>query len=161
MTAPEQGAIINADKRAAIDSLFQNLPSGFEERHIALKEIRDEFHTRLARVFEPALNEYAQRLPQETYDEKSKVASTVNGLLRSVGLTLCHNGLPAILVVDTQDASRPDVSRFRFEVRDEEGRAKRRGSKQFLLPLTLMPDHPRKAFWEKRLQQRDQEPFGR
>ncbi|MBX3396702.1 MAG: hypothetical protein KF841_15200 [Phycisphaerae bacterium] len=152
MRGESQSPILNQAKLSAIRSLFKGLPDGFDERHAALKAIRDEFHTELARNFETILNEYAQLLPQDTYDEKRKTASMINGLLRSVGLTIRNdNGQAALLVVDTLGDADPNVSRFRLEWRDDEGRVRRTGTKQYLQELTLMQEHPRQDFWAKRM----------
>lgn len=153
MTDSAQPPILDHARLAAISSLFKDLPEGFEERHAALKAIRDEFHAYLARSFEPALNKYAQQLPQETLDEKRQTASAVNGLLRSVGLTIrSDSGRPALLVVDTLGPADHSVTRFRLEWRDEEKKIHRTNTKEYLTDLTLMQEHPRLDFWAKRLQ---------
>lgn len=143
---------LDPSRTAAIQSLFKNLPDGFQERHAALKAIRNEFHACLARHFEEAMNVYAQQLPQNTLDEKRTTASIINGLLRSVGLTIRNeNGRAALLVVDTLGPADPEVSRFRLEWRDDGGKVHRTGTKQYLEELTLIQEHPWQEFWAKRL----------
>lgn len=159
MTGSAQPPMLDHARLAAIRSLFKDLPDGFDERHAALKAIRDEFHDQLARNFEPVLNEYAQLLPQDTYDEKRKTASMINGLLRSVGLTIQDKrGRAAVLYSDTHSAEHPEITRFRLEAKDEQGRVRRTGAWRYMPSLTLMQEHPRQEYWAKRLQREPKSP---
>lgn len=142
-----------SEKLHAIQSLFTDLPSDLHDRAVTIARIRDAFHSQVAISMQDTLNQYITEQPQETFEDKDHVAVLVNSTLRSVGLTIeCpKTGRPALLVVDTQDEKHPDVSRYRFKVWDERGRATRTLNTRNQLPeLTLMPEQPRKEFWAKR-----------
>src|SRR5437870_4506662 len=112
-----QGAAIDPQKVAQICALFEHLPEGLEERHARLEQIRNLFHEQVALALQGPLNQYIAQLPQDTLEEKSKVAGYVNGIHRSCGLAIRDpkSGRCALLVTDSQDAERPEVARYRFD----------------------------------------------
>jgi hypothetical protein len=141
-------------QRAAIRSLFQDLPGGFSERLSAVVKLRDIFHEEIALAMTAPLNEYFGGLAQDTAAEKTQTATHINGTLRSLGLTIREpkTQLPALLVTDVQ-ASKKDtheISRFRLEVRDENGQISRPLCARYLPELSFMQDRQRRDYWKKR-----------
>jgi hypothetical protein len=137
---------------AAIRSVFKSLPSDFQQRYEALKDIRTHFHREISFAFQDKLNQYISQLPQSSFDEKAQTATLINGLLRGIGLTISHNGIPALLVADKIDAAHSSKGRFRIEIRDAHGKPSRPASFSVLPILTLMPEEHRKDFWARRVQ---------
>jgi hypothetical protein len=129
----------------ALRQTRQTLPNDYRKQYTALLEIRKLFHAEVASALAPVLNEYAKQQPQTTVDERRELAASINNDLRSLGMTLkCpKTGLPVTMIVDTQDAAHPDVSRFRLERRDDRGRKIRTFTSGDLPDLELMEDPPR------------------
>ena len=152
-----QGGIPTEEaRRLAIKLLFEDLPVEFSQRLAAMVKLRDIFHEELAIAMTGPLNEHFNGLPQNTLAEKAQTASYINGVLRSIGLTIQDQKtrLPALLVADVQSSTKggQEISRFRLEVRDEGGRAKRPLCVRYLPELCFMQDHQRKGYWKNRRQ---------
>ncbi len=109
----------------------------------------------------PALNVQLGRMPHVSYKEKQEAASWANHHLRELGLAIrCpKTGRPAILVADERGGEY-NVSRFRLQIRDEHGHAKRTWSSQDVPTLQLMEDDPREepiAGWAVRARRQSKE----
>jgi hypothetical protein len=152
VTGEQTESKLSPDKREQIKSLLLDLPEAFQDRLSAVKAVRDTFHEEAVAAMTAPLNEHFAPLPQDTGKEKSETASYINGTLRSIGLTIrCpKTSLPATLVADFQDGAHQDISRFRLEVRDEQGKKIRTFSGRYLPELSFMQDHQRREFWRKR-----------
>jgi len=103
-------------KRRAIESIFEGLPQTINERYTVLQDIRKAFYAELARQFEPALNQYARAQPQVTDKDWSNLATSVNRMVRHLGLSLVspRNNAPAALVFDTKRRGDRVTRRYRF-----------------------------------------------
>lgn len=152
---------VSPEKVMAIQSLFQDLPTGFSARHEAIGSIRDAFHIELAHAMEDALNRHLEGMLHDSVDEKRATASYVNEVLRSVGLAIKSKeplSRPATLVADVK----PDSSEvgqhavYRLHHRGNDGRAVRTTLGRGALPrLSLVPDKPWEAFWSRKRESRD------
>ena len=110
----------------------------------------------------PVLSRELAAMPHESYKEKQAAASWINGELRQLGLAIrCpKTHRPAILVADVQGGGH-DTSRFRLEIRDEEGHKKRTFTSQKPPELELMEDAPRQepiAKWSERARRKSSGP---
>lgn len=140
-----------------IEELLSGCSTEYAARYSRLHELSHEFRSEVARQLQPTLNSELQKMPQDSYAEKQALASWVNGQLRELGLAVkCpKTGRPANLVADIKEAG-SDVSRFRFEIRDENGKKARTLASRELPELELMEDEPRQEpllKWTERLRQ--------
>lgn len=134
---------LSEQERQAIRRLFDGAPATFEERFAKLVAIRTAFHEMLGDALGPVFNRYVQEeLPRDTIQERNDLAVEVNGRLRMLGLSIqCpRTTLPAILITDRVSPDRPDESRFRLQVRGEDGRRMRTLTSKDIFDLDLMPD---------------------
>ena len=125
-----------------INQLFSNLPTDFEARKSAIFRIQDEIHQAMATAIESSFNEYLSHEPRNSVEERKDFAAMINATLRKMSLAIkCpRSGRAATLIVDTQDADHPDISRFRLQVKDPNGKWRRTTTFTDLpLPLTFIP----------------------
>ncbi len=116
----------------------------YEEFYRNLVESSHAFRAQVAASLQPMLNANIKTRPQEHYDDKQHLASWVNAQLRDLGLAIkCpKTGRPGILVADLK-GSESEISRFRLEVRGEDGKRSRTTSWRSLPDLDLMEDESR------------------
>ncbi len=105
----------------AIDKLVVSLPTDFASRRTSLLRLHDHVRSVIGRSFESALNEKAASLPQDTYEDKKKLAKWVNAQLRELGLTIkCpKTGESCLLLANA--GHDPSIGRFHLEYTDSEG----------------------------------------
>lgn len=113
--------------------------------------MRREFEEELAAALQAPLNEYISHQPQQSFVEKSELASHVNQLLRGVGLAIQDpgsDGKAGMLRADTKSGQYPDVTRFRLSISDGRNKTlKLLSTRGPLPPLTLVPDNPGPRWW--------------
>lgn len=120
-------------------------PNDYSECYKIVSHLLHTFRSDVAALLGPRLNEALKGKPQDTYDEKQALASWVNNELRQLGLAIRdpNSGKPAILVADVKGGV-DSPSRFRFEIRGEDGTRKRTFSSRSLPELELMEDELRR-----------------
>jgi hypothetical protein len=143
MTENYDSNAIDAAREEAIESLLTGLPETYEERYKALQNIRHAFHSKIASALQPLFNEYVAGKPQDSADERQELAGWINQQLRDLGLALeCPiTKRPASLIVDRQDREHPEITRFRYSLRD--AKSTHTASRRFLGELELMEQNPR------------------
>lgn len=136
------------------ESLLGYLSPDFDAMLKQLTVTRNWFHDQLAQQLQAPLNNFAATMQTGSAAEKSYAASTINGIVKSLGLAVrCPiTGRPALLVSDTQDSTHRSLSRFRFETRNEDGTAKRSGACRNMPQLVLVQDHGRDSYWVRKHQ---------
>jgi hypothetical protein len=124
---------------------LRDLPFEYAECYRALVELSHDFRQEVADVLQPRLNRQLQTMAQDTYEEKRLLASWVNNELHQIGLAIkCpKTGKPATLVADIR-GGRTDSSRFRLDVRNDDGRHIRTVTVNQLPELELIEDEPRR-----------------
>jgi hypothetical protein len=129
----------------ALGSLLSDLPKGYAERYKLIEAIRHAFYFELASALETPLNQYLATCPQDSAEERRELAATVNLQLRQVGLSIRSpfTQEPSRLVVDTQNADHPEITRYRYGSRGPTGRARNHGCLRELPLLELMEAAPR------------------
>lgn len=135
---------------SAIRDVLSELPVNYEESHRLLSAFRSVVLDEMAATLQPRLTKHLSQIPQETYVQKQAVASWVNHELRSLGLAIrCpKTGKPAILVADLRGDD-DSGSRFRLEIRADDGRRTRTYSSKELPALDLMADAVREEPFAK------------
>lgn len=121
-----------ADK---LDEISQSLPDNYEDRKAAIDSSFATFRLWAAQNIEQSLTEKSQSLPQDTYEDRKKLATWINGEARSLGLTIVcpKTGLPC-LVHATPAGGKINVGSFKFETADGHGK------RNYLCMRTTMPD---------------------
>jgi hypothetical protein len=139
MTGTGAGTKLSPEQQRAVESLFTNLPAPYAERYAMMQSLRHSFYAELAKQLEPALNAYAKTQPQETWEERSTLASWINQTLRQSGLALVcpRTNRAAILISDMTGGSRKKMH-FRFQTTEPSGRRVRSGMSTELPDLELM-----------------------
>jgi hypothetical protein len=104
-------------------------------------DVEHYFFRELAARLQPALNAYLQTRPSESYADKQDIASWVNNELHKHRLAIrCpKTGKPANLIADVQGGE-DSPSRFRLDVRGDDGNRVRTFSSRELFELELMED---------------------
>jgi hypothetical protein len=115
---------MDTKRQKVIESLFDGLPADFSARLASLQAIRKTFYAELATQFQPALNEFARTQPQLTQDDCSDLATSINQMIRHLGLALVcpRTNVPATLVVDTTHRGDRVTVRYRFHTIKPSGR---------------------------------------
>lgn len=111
----------------------------------SLAALSHQVHDAIADELTPRMNKHLQQMPQDTYEEKQSLASWVNSELRHLNLAIrCpKTGKPATLVADIRGGE-DQSSRFRLDVRGDDGRHQRTLTSNTLPVLELMEDEPRR-----------------
>lgn len=138
-----------------LSALASGLPADYEEFTAAARALGRCFHCELATAMQPRLNSHLRTLPSDTYAEKQYIATWVNEQLRELGLAIrCpKTGKPANLIADVQ-AGEDSASRFRLDVRTDEGGRTRTFSSRDLFDLELMEDATRQEPLSRRFRNR-------
>ena len=136
-------------------TLLDRLPTDYTAAYPQLLELRSIFHHELASCMQARLNEHLTKLELDSYQQKQGIATWVNQQLREVGLAIRDpkTGRPATLVADTRDAN-DELGRFRFDVRDDDGRTRRTFTSNTLPLLELMEDEVRREAFAKQQRSR-------
>ena len=135
-------AALSPRQQALIAELFSEPSDDFATQQTHSLHVRQALFTAMGEALQSSLNDHLSRQPQSGIDDRRALAAEVNRCLRSLSLAVkCpRTGRPAILVVDTVDGDHPDVSRFRLQITDDQGRRRRTlTSLELPLPLSLMP----------------------
>ena len=150
----ELGEIREIEWRGSTHLLFAALPAAYDECRNKMRDLNLAFKSELASTFQTRFNHHIQTLPQNSYAEKQALASLVNHELHELDLTIkCpKTGKPAILVADIKDGH-DGTSRFRLEIRSDDGRKVRTRTSTQLFDLELMAAMPRAeglARWDRK-----------
>jgi hypothetical protein len=107
---------LDPQRQHAIEVTFAGLPESPSDRYTALQAIRKAFYMELAAQFQPALNQFAEAQPQVTEEDWSNLATTVNRMVRHLGLALVspRDNAPATLVFDPKRDADHVIKRYRF-----------------------------------------------
>jgi anti-sigma factor RsiW len=145
MTGIEDKRELGPERASALESLLANLPDDFAHRYAAIVQIRHAFHQRIASALEEALNEHVTGMPQDSIEERKELTSWINMQLREIGLAVkCPvTKRPAALIVDRQNRDHPEITRFRFALRTEDGRSSHTAASRNLPALELTEQRPR------------------
>jgi hypothetical protein len=149
---------------ARIKELINNGPVlDYDACFASVMELNQLTKAEIAARLAPALNAKLRSIPHERYEDKQTAVSWVNAQLRKLGLAVrCPvTGRPATLVTDIRGGGY-DISRFRFQIREDNGHRRRTCSSRTVPELVLMPDEERQEpiiKWAERLrkQQRGRE----
>jgi anti-sigma factor RsiW len=142
-TGKDEG--LGPERTVALESLLANLPGDYARRYAAIAQIRHAFHRHIASLLEEALNEQVTGMPQDTIEERKALTSWINAQVREIGLAVkCPvTKRPAALIVDRQNRDHPDITRFRFALRTEDGRSSHTAASRNLPRLELTEQRPR------------------
>lgn len=108
--------LLDSQKQKAIVAMFDGLPDTVNERYAAIQAIRKAFYAELAKQFQPALNNFARTQPQVTEEDWSELATSVNQMMRHLGLALVspRGNVPATLAFDPKRTADRVILRYRF-----------------------------------------------
>jgi len=131
---------------------------GYERIVSVAKSLRTILQEEIAAAIQAPINEKLRASSQDSYAEKQAISSWVNSELRDLGLAVkCpKTGRPANLVADLKQAG-SDVSRFRLEVRGDDGKRTRTIAVRTLPDLEVIEDEPRQEpilEWSHRVKSR-------
>jgi hypothetical protein len=145
MTQRGEESGIEPNRQASLELLLTDLPGDYTARYAAIQAIRHAFHREIAVALEPAINERVSQMPQDTPEERQNLASWINEQLRQIGLAAkCPvTGRPASIVVDRQDREHPEITRFRYGVRSEDGKYSHNATSRNLGEFKLTEHSPR------------------
>lgn len=129
-----------------VQTLFSAVPqtTKIDDVLLGLKQLGHEFKSAVAARLQPALNFHLQGLSHESYSEKQEIASWVNAQLHDLGLAIkCpKTGKPATLIADVRGGD-DEYSRFRLDIRGDDGRHLRTYSSRELPELEIIENEPR------------------
>lgn len=140
-----EGAEESAERRRTmVRAALAHAPDDYAACQKLVADLSHVFRREIAEVLGPRLNDVIKAMPQETYVEKQALASWVNNELRQLGLAIRDEKTrrPAILVADVKGGVE-SPSRFRFEVREDNGTKTRTFTSRTLPTLELMEDKVR------------------
>jgi hypothetical protein len=127
--------------RAIVRRIVESGPADFASRATRARTVRAEVQNTLAPLLEPAVNAQLNTMPQDTLEEKRRLASWANHELHDLGLGIrCPlTGRPAVLVANPgRSGDEGEGSRFRIESRDDSGRKQRTPSSGWVPKLELV-----------------------
>lgn len=111
-----------------------------------LHELQHDFHHCLAAELEPAINRFIAAQPQESFEDKRRLCTTVNDVLKQFNLAVrCpKTGNPAYLVPMSRSAEQAN-SRFAFDSRLPDTTRRRRTATSLKLEgVAVVEDLPRR-----------------
>ena len=126
--------------RKVVRRIIENGPSEFDSCAKRARAVKSVVASEIATCIEPALNEKAETMPQDTLSEKRDLAAWVNHELRQLGLAIqCDpSGMAGILVAMPGRRDDDEGSRFRVEARDTEGHKSQSSSLGWVPRLALV-----------------------
>lgn len=131
--------------RATIRGLIAALPEDFPSRQASMRALHTILHEELAVGLQASLDRHFKDEVPDGLDERRDFATSLNELLRAVGLAFeCpRTRKPAILVVDFKDRKHRKQTRFRLMIREGKGGRTYTFSSVAVPSLTLMADNSR------------------
>lgn len=101
MTEGETDLELEPAKQTALESLFSNLPEGFDERCAALRTLRDAFHRLVGSALRPSLQAHVIARPDRGIVDRKETAAYIDSLTRELGVTTgSDKGQPLLLVAE-------------------------------------------------------------
>jgi hypothetical protein len=142
-----QGRSVTAGQTSNLSDGF--IPSQqYDEARAHADEIMQAARVQLAAVLSRALSVEVASAPQETYDEKRKLASWVRNECRRYGVSLAcqRSGRPSFMEVrQNQNGNTP--SYFLFHSEDDEGHVQHKTHLKHIVSLSVLPVPPPPSRW--------------
>lgn len=133
---------VQSKRRQLLQQALADPPKDFEKLNAFLQEADRAFRSEVAKLLEPALNEWTIKQPFDSLEEKRQLRSDVNQTLRELYLTVrSPDGTPGLLVLDPDSTGQKYRVRIRYQAKD--GFTSHTPVAYAIPKLSLMPDVPR------------------
>jgi hypothetical protein len=129
---------VGPDKMAAINALFEGLPSEYQSARFQLDALRLAIHQKIAEVFQPRLNDFLRRRKPKKFWDHQELAAYVDSATSELGLCVSFQGEPALLVSERGSGDDPDRHQYAILVRAKGKRFERKMVSDAPPTLTLI-----------------------